>query len=55
MNLKEKISIYYTNLTPTEKRICTLIMKDPSIIMEYNINEAGELCQTFKSVMLRDA
>ena len=55
MNLKEKISIYYTNLTPTEKRICTLIMKDPSIIIEHNIIEAGELCQTSKSAMLRFA
>lgn len=55
MNLKEKISIYYTKLTPTEKRICTLIMKDPTIIIEHNIVEAGESCQTSKSAMLRFA
>lgn len=55
MNFKEKISIYYTNLTPTEKRICTLIIEDPSIIIEHSIIEAGELCQTSKSAMLRFA
>lgn len=55
MNFKEKISIYYTNLTPTEKRICTLIMENPAIIIEHNIIEAGELCQTSKSAMLRFA
>lgn len=55
MNLKEKISIYYTSLTPTEKRICTLILDDPHIIIDHSIIEAGVLCQTSKSAMLRFA
>lgn len=55
MNLKEKISIYYTSLTPTEKRICTLILENPHIIIDHSIIEAGELCQTSKSAMLRFA
>lgn len=55
MNFKEKISIYYTSLTPTEKRICTLILDDPHIIIDHSIIDAGNLCQTSKSAMLRFA
>ncbi len=55
MNLKEKISIHYTSLTPTEKRICTLILDNPHIIIDHSIIEAGNLCQTSKSAMLRFA
>lgn len=55
MNFKEKISIYYTSLTPTEKRICTFILDNPKIIIEHSIIEAGDLCQTSKSAMLRFA
>ena len=55
MNFKEKISIYYTSLTPTEKKICTKILDNPEIIIEHSIIEAGNLCQTSKSAMLRFA
>ena len=30
MNFKEKISIFYTDLTTTEKRICANILKNPN-------------------------
>lgn len=55
MNLKERISIYYTSLTTTEKRIYTQIMDNPNIIIENSIIEAGNLCHTSKSAMLRFA
>lgn len=55
MNLKERISIYYTSLTTTEKRIYTQIMDNPHIIIDHSIIEAGELCHTSKSAMLRFA
>lgn len=55
MNFKEKISIYYTSLTPTEKRICTMILDNPHIIIDHSIIEAGNLCHTSKSAMLRFA
>lgn len=55
MDFKEKISIYYTSLTPTEKRICTMILDNPHIIIDHSIIEAGDLCQTSKSAMLRFA
>lgn len=55
MNFKEKISIFYTDLTTTEKRICTNILKNPKIITEHSIVEAGNLCNTSKSAMLRFA
>lgn len=55
MNLKERISIYYTSLTTTEKRIYTQIMDNPNIIIDHSIIEAGNLCHTSKSAMLRFA
>lgn len=55
MNFKEKISIFYTDLTTTEKRICANILKNPKIITEHSIVEAGNLCNTSKSAMLRFA
>lgn len=55
MNLKERISIYYTSLTPIEKRIYTEILEDPKIIIEHSIIEAGNLCHASKSAMLRFA
>lgn len=55
MNLKERISIYYTSLTTTEKRIYTQIMDNPHIIIDHSIIEAGNLCHTSKSAMLRFA
>lgn len=55
MNFKEKISIFYTSLTPTEKKICTQILDDPHIIIDHSIVEAGDICQTSKSAMLRFA
>lgn len=55
MNIKEKISIFYTSLTPTEKRIYTQIIDNPEIIINHSIIEAAKLCQTSKSAMLRFA
>ena len=55
MNFKEKISIHYTSLTPTEKRICTMIFDNPQIIIKNSIVEAGVLCHTSKSAILRFA
>lgn len=55
MNLKERISIYYTSLTTTEKRIYTQIIDNPNIIIDHSIIEAGQLCHTSKSAMLRFA
>ena len=37
MKFKEKISIYYTSLTPTEKKICTKILDNPEIIIKNSI------------------
>ncbi len=55
MNLKERISIHYTSLTSTEKRIYIQIMNDPHIIINHSIIDAGNLCHTSKSAMLRFA
>ena len=55
MKFKEKISIYYTSLTPTEKKICTKILDNPEIIIKNSIIDAGNKCDTSKSAMLRFA
>lgn len=55
MKLQEKISIYYTSLTNTERKICTVILDDPTVVSEHSIIEAAELCSTSKSAMLRFA
>ena len=52
MKLQEKISIYYTSLTNTERKICTVILDDPTVVSEHSIIEAAELCSTSKSAML---
>ena len=55
MKLQEKISIYYTSLTNTERKICTVILDDPTVVSEHSIIDAAELCGTSKSAMLRFA
>lgn len=55
MKLQEKISIYYTSLTNTERKICTVILDDPTVVSEHSIIDAAELCSTSKSAMLRFA
>lgn len=55
MKLQEKISIYYTSLTNTERKICTVILDDPTVVSEHSIIDAATLCGTSKSAMLRFA
>lgn len=55
MDIKEKISIYYTSLTPIERQICTLILENPEYIIQHSIIEAAQLCHASKSAMLRFA
>lgn len=55
MKFQEKISIYYTSLTHTERKICTVILDDPTVVSEHSIIDAATLCGTSKSAMLRFA
>lgn len=46
MKLQEKISIHYTSLTNTERKICTVILDDPTVVSEHSIIDAATLCGT---------
>jgi len=41
MNLKENLSIYFTEMTKTDRKITAELMKNPKLLLEYSIHEAA--------------
>ena len=52
MDFKERIAIYYTQFSPSERKVCAKILENPDIV-SHNIVELGEICETSKSAILR--
>lgn len=43
MNLEDKISLYYTSLTKSEKKVYQAVLKNPTTIVNNSIQKAAEL------------
>ncbi|AND80379.1 MurR/RpiR family transcriptional regulator [Streptococcus pantholopis] len=53
MNFKERISIQFTNLTKTDKKITNILLKHPEYLIEHSAQEAAELMETSPAALVR--
>ena len=53
MNFKERISIQFTNLTKTDKKISNILLKHPDYLIDNSAQEAAEIIGTSPAALVR--
>ncbi|MGT2929391.1 MurR/RpiR family transcriptional regulator [Streptococcus dentasini] len=53
MNFKERISLQFTNLTKTDKRIINILLKSPNYLIDNSVQEAAALIETSPAALVR--
>lgn len=53
MNFKERISIQFTNLTKTDKKIINILLKHPEYLIQNNVQDAASIIETSPAALVR--
>lgn len=53
MNFKERISIQFTNLTKTDKKIIQTLLKSPETLFDKSVQDAAEIIETSPAALVR--